>query len=44
LELRPVGLSSTVLMPFTALTVPVVDIAGGRVVIDDSEWRMASNE
>ena len=44
LELRPVGSSSTVLMPFTALTVPVVDIAGGRVVIDDSEWRMANSE
>ncbi len=44
LELRPVGLSSTVLMPFTALTVPVVDIAGGRVVIDDSEWRVANSE
>ena len=34
LELRPLGASSTVLMPFTALTVPVVDIAGGRIVID----------
>jgi 16S rRNA processing protein RimM len=34
LELRPVGASSTVLMPFTAATVPVVDIAGGRIVID----------
>jgi 16S rRNA processing protein RimM len=34
LELRPLGASSTVLMPFTAATVPVVDIAGGRIVID----------
>jgi 16S rRNA processing protein RimM len=34
LELRPAGGGSTVLMPFTALTVPVVDIAGGRIVID----------
>ena len=34
LELRPLGASSTVLMPFTALTVPEVDIAGGRIVID----------
>jgi 16S rRNA processing protein RimM len=34
LELRPAGSSSTVLMPFTAETVPVVDIAGGRIVID----------
>jgi 16S rRNA processing protein RimM len=43
LELRPVGASGTVLMPFTALTVPVVDIAGGRVVIDDGEWRVVAN-
>jgi 16S rRNA processing protein RimM len=34
LELRPRGQATTVLMPFTALTVPVVDIAGGRIVID----------
>jgi 16S rRNA processing protein RimM len=34
LELRAAGLSGTVLMPFTAETVPVVDIAGGRIVID----------
>ncbi len=34
LELRPLGASRTVMMPFTAATVPVVDIAGGRIVID----------
>jgi 16S rRNA processing protein RimM len=34
LELRPAGAGETVLMPFTAATVPVVDIAGGRIVID----------
>jgi 16S rRNA processing protein RimM len=34
LELRPRGANTTVLMPFTATTVPVVDIAGGRIVID----------
>ena len=34
LELRATGASATVLMPFTAATVPVVDIAGGRIVID----------
>lgn len=34
LELRPVGAGNTVLMAFTAATVPVVDIAGGRIVID----------
>jgi 16S rRNA processing protein RimM len=37
LELLPLDASSTVLMPFTAATVPVVDIAGGRVVIDPPE-------
>jgi 16S rRNA processing protein RimM len=37
LELRAAGSSSTVLMPFTAETVPVVDIAGGRIVIDPPE-------
>ena len=34
LELRPAGASNTVLMPFTAETVPVVDVVGGRIVID----------
>jgi 16S rRNA processing protein RimM len=34
LELRPAGAGDTVLMPFTVATVPVVDIAGGRIVID----------
>jgi 16S rRNA processing protein RimM len=34
LELRAAGESRTVLLPFTAATVPVVDIAGGRIVID----------
>jgi 16S rRNA processing protein RimM len=34
LELRPPGAADTVLMPFNAATVPVVDIAGGRIVID----------
>jgi 16S rRNA processing protein RimM len=37
LELRPLGTSRTVLMPFTETTVPVVDIAGGRIVIDPPE-------
>jgi 16S rRNA processing protein RimM len=37
LELRPVGTNRTVLMPFTDTTVPVVDIAGGRIVIDPPE-------
>jgi 16S rRNA processing protein RimM len=34
LELRPPGAADTVLMPFNSSTVPVVDIAGGRIVID----------
>ena len=34
LELRPQGAANTVLMPFNDTTVPVVDIAGGRIVID----------
>ena len=34
LELRPRGRAGTVLMPFTAASVPVVDIAGGRIVIE----------
>jgi 16S rRNA processing protein RimM len=34
LELRAPGESNTVLLPFTTETVPVVDIAGGRIVID----------
>jgi 16S rRNA processing protein RimM len=34
IELRPEGASDTVMLPFTETTVPVVDIAGGRIVID----------
>jgi 16S rRNA processing protein RimM len=34
LELRPAGAGATVLLAFNAVTVPVVDIAGGRIVID----------
>jgi 16S rRNA processing protein RimM len=34
LELRPGGRSSTVMLPFTASTVPVIDIAAGRMIID----------
>ena len=34
LELRPAGRSSTVMLPFNALAVPLVDIGGGRIVID----------
>src|SRR5205823_3639876 len=34
LEIRPDQSSDTVMLPFTAATVPVVDVAGGRLVID----------
>jgi 16S rRNA processing protein RimM len=34
LELRVEGQSSTVLIPFNTTTVPVVDVSGGRIVID----------
>jgi 16S rRNA processing protein RimM len=34
IEVRPDGASDTVMLPFTETTVPVVDIAGGRIVID----------
>ncbi len=34
IEVRPDGASDTVMLPFTEVTVPVVDIAGGRIVID----------
>jgi 16S rRNA processing protein RimM len=34
LELRQEGKRDTVMLPFTSATVPVVDIAGRRIVID----------
>jgi 16S rRNA processing protein RimM len=34
LELRPAGGSSTLMLPFTASTVPVVDIAAGRMIVE----------
>jgi 16S rRNA processing protein RimM len=34
LELRHESKRDTVMLPFTSATVPVVDIAGGRIVID----------
>jgi 16S rRNA processing protein RimM len=34
IEVRPEGASDTMMLPFTETTVPVVDIAGGRIVID----------
>jgi 16S rRNA processing protein RimM len=37
LELRQEGKRETLMLPFTSATVPVVDIAGGRIVIDPPE-------
>jgi len=37
LELRQEGKRDTVMLPFTSVTVPVVDIAGGRIVINPPE-------
>jgi len=34
LELRQDGKRDTVMLPFTTATVPVVDVAGGRIVVD----------
>ncbi len=34
LELRQEGRRETVMLPFTEATVPVVDVAGGRIVVD----------
>jgi 16S rRNA processing protein RimM len=34
LELRQEGKRDTVMLPFTSATVPVVDIASGRIVVD----------
>ena len=37
LELRQEGKRDTVMLPFTTATVPVVDVAGRRIVIDPPE-------
>ena len=37
LEVRQEGRRNTVMVPFTATTVPVVDVAAGRIVIDPPE-------
>jgi 16S rRNA processing protein RimM len=43
LELRPTEGSATVLLPFNATTVPTVDIAGGRIVVDPPVETSASS-
>jgi 16S rRNA processing protein RimM len=37
IEVRPVQGGMTVMLPFTEAIVPVVDVAGGRIVIDPPE-------
>lgn len=37
LEIKPVGQSETVLLPFTQALVPTVDLASGRIVADPPE-------
>jgi 16S rRNA processing protein RimM len=37
IEVAPVAGGETVLLPFTEAVVPVVDIAGGRIVVDPPE-------
>ena len=44
LELRQEGKRETVMLPFTSATVPVVDIAGGRIVIDPPVGTFKENE
>jgi 16S rRNA processing protein RimM len=43
LELRVPGASNTVMLPFTAETVPQVDIANGRIVIDPPQGLLKDN-
>ena len=37
IELAPAGGGDTVMLPFTKASVPVVDIAGGRIVVTPPE-------
>ena len=37
IEMRPTQGGATVMLPFTEAIVPVVDIAGGRIVVDPAE-------
>jgi 16S rRNA processing protein RimM len=44
IEIQPSHRSTTVMLPFTDQIVPVVDVAGGRVVIDPPEGTFADDE
>ncbi len=42
IELQPAAGGAAVMLPFTAATVPVVDIAGRRIVVDPPHGLFAS--
>ncbi|MFK8249991.1 ribosome maturation factor RimM [Ancylobacter terrae] len=37
-EIMPEGGGRTLMLPFTKAVVPVVDIAGGRIIVEPAEW------
>ena len=41
IEMRPTQGGATVMLPFTEAIVPVVDVAGGRIVVDPPEGTFA---
>jgi 16S rRNA processing protein RimM len=43
IEIRPVAGATTVMLPFTESIVPVVDVAGGRVVVDPPDGTFAES-
>jgi 16S rRNA processing protein RimM len=43
IELRPTQGSTTVMLPFTETVVPVVDISGGRIVVDPPKGTFADD-
>jgi 16S rRNA processing protein RimM len=42
-EVRPVHGGMTVMLPFTDAVVPLVDVAGGRIVVDPPEGAFAND-
>ena len=44
LEIARAEGGGTLMLPFTKATVPVVDIAGGRVVVEPGEWAVATKK
>ena len=43
IEVRPAQGGDTVMLPFTEAIVPVVDVAGGRIVVDPPEGAFTDN-